>query len=198
MKHRSIVNNVIFYALAVILTLFIVVEMFFPEQAINIIGFRNYAVVSNSMEPEINVNDVVVVRKVDLSELEPGDIISFYAYLPTINEDDQGNTIYLRSVVTHYLGEISSDGEGTIYKTYGINNNPDLSYDSWKDSSGQSSEIRDEDIIGRVLFKIPWIGTVSMFVRALFTSPIMIFLVALNIAIIVVFIKVLKHKPKEA
>jgi signal peptidase I len=196
MKRRLTLNNIIFYILASFLTLFIVMEIFFPDQAIDIIGFRNYAVVSDSMEPEININDVVVVRKIDLDKLQPGDKITFYTYLPTIYDDEEGNTIYQRSVVTHYLGEITSDAEGNIYKTYGIKNNPEFDFDNWKDQEGQPSEIRDEDIIGIVMFKIPWIGTISMFFRAIFTSPIMLLLIALNITIIVVLIKVLKKKPQ--
>jgi signal peptidase I len=196
MKRHLTFNNIAFYILASLLTLFVLMEIFFPDQAIDIIGFRNYAVVSDSMEPEININDVVVVRKIDLDKLEPGDKITFYTYLPTIYDDEDGNTIYQRSVVTHYLGEITSDAEGNIYKTYGIKNNPEFDFDNWKDQNGQPSEIRDEDIIGIVMFKIPWIGTISMFFRAIFTSPIMLFLIALNITIIVVLIKVLKKKPQ--
>jgi signal peptidase I len=196
MKRHLTLNNIIFYILASFLTLFIVMEIFFPDQAIDIIGFRNYAVVSDSMEPEININDVVVVRKIDLDKLEPGDKITFYTYLPTIYDDEEGNNIYQRSVVTHYLGEITSDAEGNIYKTYGIKNNPEFDFDNWKDQEGQPAEIRDEDIIGIVMFKIPWIGTISMFFRAIFTSPMMLLLIALNITIIVVLIKVLKKKPQ--
>ncbi len=198
MNNRILIQNIIFYVLASFLTLFLVMEIFFPDQAINMIGFRNYAVVSDSMEPEININDVVVVKKIDLSELNPGDKITFYTYLPTINKDEFGNTIYQRSVVTHVLGEITSDAEGNIYKTYGIKNNPDLSYDNWKDENGQPTELRDQDIIGVVMFKIPWIGTLSMFFRAIFTSPVMLLLIATNITIVVVLIKVIKKKPKEA
>jgi signal peptidase len=198
MNRKLLIQNIIFYVLASFLTLFLVMEIFFPDQAINIIGFRNYAVVSDSMEPEININDVVVVKKIDLSKLDPGDKITFYTYLPTINKDAFGNTIYQKSVVTHVLGEITSDVEGNIYKTYGIKNNPDLSYDNWKDENGQPTELRDENIIGVVLFKIPWIGTLSMFFRAIFTSPIMLLLIATNITIVIVLIKVIKKKPKEA
>lgn len=196
MKRHLTFGNMIFYILASLLTLFVLMEIFIPDQAIHVLGFRNYAVVSDSMEPEINVNDVVVVREINPEELKPGDKITFYTYLPTIYDDEEGNTIYQRSVVTHYLGEISSDQSGSIYKTYGIKNNPDLSYDTWRDENGQLTEIRDDDIIGIVAFKIPWIGMISMFFRVIFTSPIMLFLIALNVSIIVVLIKVLKKKPQ--
>ena len=38
----------------------------------------------------------------DAENLEVGDAISFYTYLPTNQVDGEGDTIYLRSVVTHY------------------------------------------------------------------------------------------------
>lgn len=195
---KKFIHNLIFYILATLLVSFLVLEIVFPEQAIHILGFRNYAVVSDSMEPDLSVNDVVVVRKTKLENLAPGDMVTFYTYLPTIHQDDFGNTIFLRSVVTHYLGAVETDQEGRYYLTYGIKNNPNHNIDNWKDEAGQPTVLRDEDIIGVVAFKIPWIGTISMFLRVIFTSPMMLFLIALNIAIVVVLIKVIKKKPKDS
>ena len=191
----KIIGNFLFYGVAAILLFSIVVELFSPDKTIDIIGFKSFVVVSRSMEPVINVNDIVIVTKVDDDELEVGDIISFYAYLPTIEKDTQGNTIYQRSVVTHYLGELIQHNGETIIKTYGTSNAEGV-FDTWTNEQGIPTELTTEDILGRVSFKIPWIGFILLLGIILTQNPIFFGLVVLNIVIIIVLIKVIR-KPRE-
>ena len=191
----KIIGNFFFYGVAAILLFSIVIELFSPDKTIDIIGFKSFVVVSRSMEPVINVNDIVIVTKVDDDELEVGDIISFYAYLPTIEKDTQGNTIYQRSVVTHYLGELIQHNGETIIKTYGTSNAEGV-FDTWTNEQGIPTELTTEDILGRVSFKIPWIGFILLLGIILTQNPIFFGLVVLNIVIIIVLIKVIR-KPRE-
>jgi signal peptidase I len=191
MKHKAwhYIKNIIFYGLVILLGGYILIEAFLPAQTMNIYGFKSYVVVSASMEPDIMINDLVIIVKSDAEDLEAGDAISFYTYLPTNQKDDDGNTIYLRSVVTHYLREIQTDGDTFIYKTQGAIADPGV-YDDWKDINGEPTDIRYDDIIGKVGFVIPFIGIVMK----LFYNPILLLLVSVNIFIIVILIKVIKKK----
>lgn len=196
MRHPlKIIGNILFYGLAGLLLFSIIIELFSPDKTIEIIGFKGFVVVSRSMEPVIHVNDIVIVTKIDDEDLEVGDIISFYAYLPTTEKDDQGNTIYQKSVVTHYLGELIDDQDRTIIKTYGTAN-VEGEFDTWKDQEGNPIDLTTEDILGRVAFKIPYVGFILLFGIILTQNPIFLGLVVLNIIIVWVLIKVLK-KPKE-
>jgi signal peptidase len=179
-----------------VLTVFVVVQVFLPNIAIQYIGFRNFVVISNSMEPEINVNDIVIVKKTDPSKLKVGDTITFYTFLPTIHKDENNHTIYERHVVTHRLGEIESNNENYVFKTYGLKNNPDLSFDQWKDKQGQPVDITQDDIIGLVVLTIPKLGAISMLIYQVFYNPILLLLIIFNIVIIVVVIKVIIKSRK--
>ena len=188
-KVWHVIKNIIFYLLVILLGGYILVEAFLPSQTMNIFRFKSFVVVSASMEPDINVNDLVIIVKVDPEKLEVGDAISFYTYLPTNQVDDEGDTIYLRSVVTHYLRDIQSSGDSLIYKTQGAIADP-LDYDEWNDINGDPVEITESDIIGKVALVIPFIGIIMK----IFYNPILLLLIGINILIVVVIIKVIKKK----
>lgn len=194
-RSLKIIGNILFYAIAGLLLISIVIELFSPDKTIDVIGFKSFVVVSRSMEPVINVNDIVIVTKVDDEDLQVGDIISFYAYLPTTEKDHEGNTIYQRSVVTHYLGELVPDQEQIIIKTYGTANDPG-EFDVWRNQEGTPVDLTTEDVLGRVAFHIPWIGFLLLFGIILTENPIFLGLVVINIAILWILIKVIK-KPKD-
>ena len=189
-KHKII--SIAFYFIVFMMLFYIIINSFFPDQSINYMGFKSYVVISNSMEPDININDLVVVVKVKEDNLEVGDIISFYTYLPTYQVDELGNTIYLKSVVTHYLAAIIVDGDDIAYKTHraGV---PDNSYDDWNDINGNPTDIKFSDIIGRVSFTVPAVGVVLK----VFSNPIMVVLIVVNIGIIVAVVKVTKKALSE-
>ena len=188
-KVWHVIKNIIFYLLVILLGGYILVEAFLPSQTMNIFRFKSFVVVSASMEPDINVNDLVIIVKVDPEKLEVGDAISFYTYLPTNQVDGEGDTIYLRSVVTHYLRDIQSSGDSLIYKTQGAIADP-LDYDEWNDINGDPVEITESDIIGKVALVIPFIGIIMK----IFYNPILLLLIAINILIVIVIIKVIKKK----
>lgn len=188
---KNIIKNISFYIVVVLLISFVVGQAFAPGIAFKILGFRNFVVVSPSMEPVIDVNDLIVVANAEKEKLEAGDIISFYAYLPTNQVDGANNIIYSKQVVTHYLGEIIKSGTKTIYKTHPANSEE---FDNWVDKNGNPTDLVFNDIIGEVKIIIPKIGIMSR----LLANPIMIILVAANIGIIVLIVKLVKSLKKDA
>ena len=43
----------------------------------NLIKFRSYVIVSNSMQPTIDPGDVIFIKKSNVEDLEVGDVITF-------------------------------------------------------------------------------------------------------------------------
>ncbi len=191
------IGNIIFYIFASILLMFIVLEIILPSKTMDILGFKGFVVVSPSMEPEIKVNDLVIVTKIEEENLSVGEIITFYTYLPTVKLDHEGNTIYKRSKVTHYIADFYHEDGKIIIKTKDYRKyHNDGSFDTWNDSNGDPVEITYDDVIGKVSFKVPMVGSIITFGMVLVQNPIFLGLIVLNIAIIVILIKYLK-KPKE-
>lgn len=98
---------------------------------INIFGYKSYIIKTNSMEPTININDVIITKKVERDEIKTGDVITF---------------MQNGEVITHRITQIDANGE---YTTKGDNNNIE---DTFK--------IDYENIEGKHVLTIPYLGKV--------------------------------------
>ena len=175
--------NIAFYTLVIFLTSYLIFDYIAPEKTVDIFGFKIFVVDSPSMEPTLRVNDAVVVFKTKASKIDEEDIITFEVYLPDLQA---------KSYVTHYVGEIIDANNQTIYKTHGEGSE----IDEWEDEDGNPIEIVMENIIGKVAFKIPGAGHVIKLLK----DPVMVLLLASNIAIIVFifyYVKKQKHINEE-
>lgn len=116
--------------------------------------YKAYVITTNSMEPELKKDDVVVIKKAKVDNLKQGDIITF---------KQNGETI------THRIVQIDDIEDGKLYITKGDNNNV-------QDEQG----LRFDQIEGKLVIKIPQLGKMV----ASFKNGIIIVLVLLISAII--------------
>ncbi len=104
-----------------------------------IIGYGVYTVVSGSMEPAYSVGDLIYVKKVAPAEIKVGDPITF-----VLNDD--------LVVATHRVVEI--DAENQHFYTKGdANESPD------------ASPVHFKNLIGKPVFKIPFVGYISNWIK---------------------------------
>ncbi|MDD4188436.1 MAG: signal peptidase I [Bacilli bacterium] len=103
-----------------------------------------YTIVSGSMEPAIKVDDIIFnVRVDDFSTLKVGDVITYKSDSSLIKD--------MR--ITHRIIGIKEKENGTReFITKGDYN-----------SSADSQPIQEHDILGKTLFKIPFIGKIQLF-----------------------------------
>lgn len=110
--------------------------------------FNAYVVITESMVPTINVNDAIVVKRVEDNTLNIGDIITF-----------SSNDIYFKGLtVTHRVvgKQLGLDGN-YIYRTKGDNN-----------ALEDTALVNSSSIYGKVVIKLPKIGYVQSFVSSPF------------------------------
>lgn len=106
--------------------------------------FTLYTIISPSMQPNLNVYDTIIDKRVDdSSEIEIGDVITFIS----TSRVSQGMT------VTHRVIDIIPAEDGTVqFKTKGDNNlTPDSAY------------VTEGNILGRVILRIPQLGRIQFF-----------------------------------
>ena len=103
--------------------------------------FSLYTIISGSMEPNINVYDVVVDTKVDNPEdIKVGDIITFTS----------SSSLTYGVTITHRVIAIDNSNGVYRYRTQGDNNLvPDDTY------------VEFGNVLGKVLFKVPQLGRVQ-------------------------------------
>jgi signal peptidase len=100
-----------------------------------IAGLSVFNIVSESMEPTINVNDLIVIKKCTQEEIRKDDIITY----------KRGNG----SVVTHRIVKIGKENGENVYVTKGDNNPIE-----------DDEAIKYSRVYGKYLFKINGVGKI--------------------------------------
>lgn len=114
-----------------------------PNETPSFLGIKTYVIVSGSMEPELNIGDIVVVKDIKENELQNGDIISFR----------EG-----QSVVTHRIIDIKTLDNEIQFTTKGDNNN-----------SADNKSINIDVIEGKVITSIPFLGKIALMLQGKLT-----------------------------
>lgn len=111
-KHLKFVLNIIIWIFIVIAVAITVLSLNTKEKGVsNLLGYIPLSIQSASMEPTINTGDLIISKKVDHSELEKGDIISFFSI-------EQDKVV----VITHRIVEVKTSANMTSFVTKGDNN----------------------------------------------------------------------------
>lgn len=108
--------------------------------------FGLYTIISPSMTPNIKVYDVVFVKKIDTKELKVDDVITFYST----------NSFFGNTPITHRIVEVLEVPDvGTMYRVKGDAN-----------PSADNEKVFASNIIGKVMFKIPQLGRIQLFLAS--------------------------------
>jgi len=136
-------TNFIYWLAIIVLVLIAAATAFSVSKAPG--GYRAFVVQSGSMQPAIKAGSVVLVGP--QKEYKKDDVITFL-FNPKANLKD------VKSTVTHRIAEVHSDEDQISFTTKGdANDSPDRE----KISEGQ--------VLGQVLFSIPYLGHVVAFTK---------------------------------
>lgn len=120
------------------LTIFVSVLRASAGKAPSVFGFSVLQVTSGSMEPEIPVGGIVIVRKVKPESLKVGDVISFYS-----NDVDISG-----KVNTHRIIEIKQSESGEkIFRTKGDAN-----------EYADTAAVFEIDLVGKMILNLGSVG----------------------------------------
>lgn len=129
-KICNILNTIIMVALLLIAAVLIV-----P----NLMGYKNMAVLSGSMEPGIPVGSVVMVKETDPAGLQPGDIITY-----RLSEN---------TLVTHRVQSIDTEKQEIITK--GDANNTE-----------DANPVTYAQVVGLMKMHLPLLGYISIYIKS--------------------------------
>lgn len=151
---------------------FVSLKMYEKNPTVNIPKFGLYTIISPSMEPNVKVYDVVVDLNVfNQNDIKKGDIITFVS----------NSNVSKGLTVTHRVVDIISNENGTkSYITKGDNN-----------LKADQATVNINDVLGKVLFKIPQLGRVQFLIADKFGWLLVILIPSLGV-IIYDFIKLFR------
>ena len=139
-----------FYLIIIFLILFTLIMLITPEKINNIIDYKFYSVLTNSMEPEIPTYSLVCIKKFkkdEIIDLKPQQIITFHA-----------NRFGENIIITHHFNKTEITEDGTIiYRTNAAGKENLDNYETTRD-----------DLIGTYIFHIPYVGKFILFLKSKF------------------------------
>lgn len=139
-KIRNRIIKAIIYPIIILILIcnivLLVQKIHKPQDIPNILGYKTFIITSGSMEPTINIGDVIIVKKVSQENIQIDDIITF-------NEGDYQ--------VTHRIIDIVNEDGQEFYQTKGDANN-----------AIDKETVKHENIEGKYIFKIGKIGIIIM------------------------------------
>ncbi len=128
----------------------------FMLQSLLVLPNPFFIIISDSMVPTLQVGDIVVLEKVQPQEIHKGDIIAYKPRITTIADVQ----------VHRVLKAEFAKGGGLLYTTKGdANQNED------------SFSLTYDDVLGRVLFKIPLVANVFSILQNPFVLLVVAFVV---------------------
>ena len=144
-----------------------------PDKYPTFLGYAPMIVLTDSMFPEIQSGDLILVKTVDAERLQEGDVISYF------DPDSTSN-----SVVTHRIVRVNY-ADGLSFITKGDANN------------AEDTPVPAANVVGLYQTKIKGAGKVAMFLQ---TAPGLVVCVALPMILLIVYELLRRkkyHKAKE-
>lgn len=153
--YHFIMSIVLYSIFAILIIVIVMVGAYFIDQYISVKSgeqraplFGAYVIISPSMVPNINVLDAIVTMRTDAEKLKKNDVITFISNDPA----HKGITITHRIV-----GIKKTSSGGYAYRTKGDNNNVE-----------DKTLVSHDEVLGKVIFKIPYIGYLQQFLTTKF------------------------------
>lgn len=149
-KFISIATYLVIVPLLIYNITLIIQAVIKPNETPSFFGIKTYVIISGSMQPELNIGDIVIVKSIKAEELKVGDVISF--------RDKQ-------NVITHRINKIQNQKDEIEYKTKGDSNNTE-----------DKIVVEFNMIEGKVVGKVPCIGNLVLMLQRK-TAIIMIIII---------------------
>lgn len=156
MKNK-LFSQIVSIALLILLALLLIYNITLISQSVinpsktpSFLGVKTYTIISGSMQPELNIGDIVVVKEVGDNELNIDDIIAYRSG---------------QNIVTHRIVSINYVNGQKQYTTKGDYNNIE-----------DDEILTIKSIEGKVVNKIKYIGNITILLQEKF-SIILIMLV---------------------
>jgi len=140
-KAFNIIGDILIIFILIILAGIIYLNIMYSldkQKIPSIGGVRMLTVLSGSMRPVLEPGDIIIIK--DNTNIVEGDIITF-----------KSNNL----IITHRVVNMTSGEDGLLYSTKGDNNNVE-----------DKILIKQENILGEYLFRIPYLGYIMEFFRS--------------------------------
>lgn len=139
-----------------------------------IFGYRSYVIASNSMYPVLEYGDVILVKEIEIEDIEVGDIITYQGIKGELKD----------KIITHEVIEIEKLDTGITLKTKGRAN------------TGIDPSVYEEQVYGKYCYRFILLSFISKIVRNEVGFVLFIF-IPFGILFVLEFINMVKETKRR-
>lgn len=110
MKIINRIIEIIFTVFIILFCLIVVCQRFFQKEN-SFFGYRIFTIVTESMKPELEVGDIILVKEVESNEIKIGDTITYQGMSDELNG----------KIITHKVVNLIKENNKNIFYTQGVN-----------------------------------------------------------------------------
>ena len=161
-KISKIVSKVLFILIILLITYIAtkVIIGLVTKQPIGLFGHYMFMVRSESMEPNISVGDMIIVKKINIAKIKIGDVVSFTCINPS-------EPIYGEKVI-HRVVEINNDAGNISFIVKGDNN-----------PANDDFAVTGDNFFGKVVLSSSFLGLIFDKVNATYLLVFIVVIVML-------------------
>lgn len=179
------IGFVLMFLAAGLVTFYILLSLILPSMTIEIFQFKHVVVNEDFMYPVVKRGSLAFISKVDLDDLEVGDIIAFEIQLDHDEEIETPINYIYEIFYTEREFEIDGETHTETIRVFRTHRHASDIPERWI--------LGDDEIIGSYRFSIPILGYIVNFVK----SPFGIAALVLNGAIVTAVVLIIKSDKKE-
>lgn len=141
-KHTKLSRRIAYGIMIIIIynLLMVGISTILNKTGHSLFGYKALVITTDSMKPNINSGDIVIIKKVEESKIKIGDVISFKQ---------------AGGIITHRITDIKqNENNQNEYITKGDNNNIE-----------DSTTVKYQEIEGRKVLKIPFFGKIVILLQ---------------------------------
>ncbi len=160
-KILSIVAKLLydFLILFCILLIVIVAWQRITDSNKSVYGYRLFRIISGSMVPDYNIDEIVVCKDIDVNDIKVGDVVVYRGRIGELNN----------KLIMHKVVDINREDYGLIFHVKGIQN------------TASDPNVQSGQIVGKVVFKSQTLTYVYSLATSLYSSFFIVIVLVINV-----------------
>ncbi len=160
-KVLSIVAKILYDLLILFCILLIVIVAWqrITDSNKSVYGYRLFRIISGSMVPDYNIDEIVVCKDIDVNDIKVGDVVVYRGRIGELNN----------KLIMHKVVDINREDHGLIFHVKGIQN------------TASDPNVQPGQIVGKVVFKSQALTYVYSLATSLYSSFVIVIVLVINV-----------------
>ena len=125
----------------------------------SVYGYRLFRIISGSMVPDYNIDEIVVCKDIDVNDIKVGDVVVYRGRIGELND----------KLIMHKVVDINREDHGLIFHVKGIQN------------TASDPNVQSGQIVGKVIFKSQVLTHIYDLATSTYSSFVIVIILVINV-----------------